>query len=233
MATATLAVWDGVASSLSADWRVIRHDRRGDGESDAGAEESHTFATYVSDALLVMDQVGAAKAVVCGMAFGARVALHIARDAPQRTAGLVLFDATGGQPAPAAERAAGQQQAARLRRAACLPDRELDGRWFSRPDRSPAAFGAHALRGQPDWTAGLDRITARTLIACGEQDPNIAGSRRLADEIPNARFAAMPMTGHGSILERPALVLALLQDFLGAAPFDPSNPSARPVKNEF
>jgi 3-oxoadipate enol-lactonase len=224
MASANLTVWDGLAAALSADWRVIRHDRRGDGASDCGLEESHTFATYVSDALLVMDRVGAAKAVVCGMAFGARVALHIARDAPARTIGLALFDATGGAPAPGPERVAGQEWAARLRLAADLPEHRPARAWFSRPDRSPARFGGHALKGQPAWTSGLSAIAVPTLIACGDQDPNLPGSIRLADEIPGARFTSMPMTGHGSILERPDLVLALLREFLEVAPFTTPQP---------
>jgi 3-oxoadipate enol-lactonase len=214
MATAALSVWDSVAVPLARDWRVIRHDRRGDGDSDPGAEESHSFATYVRDALLVLDQADCRVAVVCGMAFGARVALHLARDAPERAAGLVLFDATGGPPAPEAQRQAGQAEAARLRAEAGLPEIVRDRNWFFRRNRSGATYGRHALKDQPAWMTGLGGVATPTLIACGEQDPNLEGARRLAREIPDASFALMPMTGHASILDRPDLVLSLLEDFL-------------------
>lgn len=215
MGTAALSVWDGVARALSADWRVIRHDRRGDGDSDPGTEQSHTFATYVSDALTVMDDAGCRSATVCGMAFGARVALRLARDAPQRVDGLAVFDATGGPPAPEAVRQAGQAEAARLRAEAGLPEIVRDRAWFFRRDRSGATFGRNAFKGEPPWMPGLDGVKAPTLVACGEQDPNLEGAKRLAREIPGAAFELMPMAGHASILERPDLVLSLLKGFLG------------------
>jgi pimeloyl-ACP methyl ester carboxylesterase len=53
-----------------------------------------------------------------------------------------------------------------------------------------------------------------TLVAVGEQDPNRSGGRRLAQEIPGARFELLPMTGHGSNVQRPDLLLTLIKDFL-------------------
>jgi pimeloyl-ACP methyl ester carboxylesterase len=67
----------------------------------------------------------------------------------------------------------------------------------------------------PDWLPGLPTISAPTLVACGDHDPNLDGARRVAREIPGARLDIMPMTGHASILERPDLILSLIQDFLG------------------
>jgi pimeloyl-ACP methyl ester carboxylesterase len=216
MGTAALGVWDPVAETLAADWRLILHDRRGDGDSDAGPPASHSFETYVSDALLVLDRAGCAKAVICGMAFGARVALHLARDAPERTAGLILFDATGGPAASEAERKAGHDEAARLRAEAGLPKVQVDRSWFYRRDPAGAGLNRLALRDQPPWMPGLGEIGVRTFIACGEQDPNLPGSHRLAREIPGASFMPMPMTGHASILDRPDLIASLMRDFLSA-----------------
>jgi pimeloyl-ACP methyl ester carboxylesterase len=214
MGTAAMSVWDAIALPLAADWRVIRHDRRGDGDSDAGAEACHTFPRYAQDALAVLDHLGVGAAVVCGMAFGARVALRLALDAPQRVLGLALFDATGGPPAPEAERNAGRDEAARLREAAGLPQIAVDRRWFARRDLSGAGRSRNAFKDQPAWLAGLPTIAVPTLVACGEQDPNFAGAQRLAGEIAGASFTAMPMCGHASILERPDLVLELLRGFL-------------------
>jgi 3-oxoadipate enol-lactonase len=214
MATAAMSVWDGLAAALCDRWRVVRHDRRGEGDSDPGAPDSHSFATYARDAAGVLDAAGVDRAHVCGMAFGARVAVRLALDMPSRVSSLVLFDATGAPPAPEAERRAGNQEAARLREAAGLPRTQVDRRWFERRDPAGAGLAALSLKGAPAWTPGLGAIMAPTLIACGEQDPNIEGARRMAREIPNARFEAMPMTGHGSIVERPDLVVAHLRSFL-------------------
>jgi pimeloyl-ACP methyl ester carboxylesterase len=214
MATAAMSVWDGLVEDLASDWRVLRHDRRGDGDSDAGAPETHSFSTYARDAFAVMEACGVDAAHVCGMAFGSRVAVRMALDEPGRVRSLALFAATGAPPAPEAERRAGSVEAARLRAEAGLPRREIDRRWFARRDPAGAGLTREALRREPPWTERLDTITAPTLLACGEQDPNFAGAQRMAREIPGARFEAMPMTGHASILDRPDLVSSLLSSFL-------------------
>jgi pimeloyl-ACP methyl ester carboxylesterase len=218
MGTAAMGVWDAVAAPLAADHRVIRHDRRGDGDSDPGVEASHTFTGYAQDALAVLDHLGVGPAALCGMAFGARVALRLGLDAPSRVTGLALFDATGGPPASEAERSAGRAEAARLRQAAGLPQIAVERRWFARRDPRGAGLSRHAFQDQPAWLPGLETIAVPTMVACGEQDPNFAGAQRLAREIPGASFTAMPMCGHGSILDRPDLILTLLRGFLAAPP---------------
>jgi 3-oxoadipate enol-lactonase len=214
MGTAAMSVWDPILPGLAERRRVIRYDRRGDGDSDPGAPESHSFETYLQDAILVLDAAGCNAATVAGMAFGARVATRLALDAPWRVLGLMLFDATAGAPAPEAVRREGSQAAWRLREAAGMPRTPYSQRWFARRDPAGAGLASRALKGQPDWTPGLSRITARTLVACGEQDPNLEGSKRMAREIPDAQFRAMAMTGHASLLDRPDVVLALMLQFL-------------------
>jgi pimeloyl-ACP methyl ester carboxylesterase len=214
MATAAMSVWDPLVAELADAWLVIRHDRRGEGDSDPGSPESHSFETYARDALAVLERLEQPAAHVCGMAFGSRVAVRLALDAPDRVLSLALFDATGAPPAGEAQRRAGGQEAARLRAAAGLPDVARDPAWFARRDPAGAGLAVHALKGQPAWTPGLSAISVPTLVACGEQDPNFEGAERLAREIPTARFQPMPMTGHGSIVERPDLVTALLRSFL-------------------
>jgi 3-oxoadipate enol-lactonase len=216
MGTAALSIWDGVTDALSAHVRVLRYDRRGDGDSDAGAPETHTLDTHLADALAVLDAAGCAQAGVCGMAFGARIATRMALRAPGRVARLILFDATGGPPAPETVRAAGSAEARALRDAAGIATPPVERRWFARRDPAGAGVAARALAGHPAWTDGLAAIAAPTFLATGEQDPNLPGSRRMAQEIPGARFHLMPMTGHASLLDRPDLVLRLLQQFLSA-----------------
>ena len=59
----------------------------------------------------------------------------------------------------------------------------------------------------------IGAITAPTLVACGEQDMNLSAARHIAAQIPGAKFAAMPMTGHGSPFYRPDLFAQLITDF--------------------
>ena len=218
MATAAMSVWTPLVEALSPDWRVLLHDRRGEGDSDAGAPATHTFETMRDGALAVMDAAGAASAAVAGMAFGARVALRIALDAPDRVTALILFDATGGPPAPPAERTAGREGAKGPRAAAGLGGPAGERGRVRRRDPEGEKVNGRALAGQPAWMPGLERISAPTLVACGEQDPNLPGSRRLATESPGARLEVMPTAGHGSILDRPDHVAACARAFLEGLP---------------
>lgn len=211
-----MAVWDNIVTPLTDSYRVLLHDRRGTGESETGAPESHTFETFRNDAFAVMDAAGVRKAVVCGLAFGSRVAVRMALDEPQRLTGLVLFDATGAPPAPEAERIAGAEEAERLRTAAGIQTPPRDPAWTAMKYPEARGLNARALQGHPDWISGLSTIRMPTLIAVGEQDPNIEGGRRMAREIPGARFVAMPMTGHGSNVQRPDILTGLLREFLGS-----------------
>jgi 3-oxoadipate enol-lactonase/4-carboxymuconolactone decarboxylase len=209
-----MAIWNSIAGPLTETHRVILHDRRANGDSDPGAPESHSFETFRDDALGVLDLAGVSKATVCGLAFGSRVATRIALDAPARVGGLILFDATGGPAAPEPQRRAGAEEAERLRTAAGVATPARDPAWTATRNPDAASFNGRALRGQPEWIAGLSGIRCPTLVAVGEQDPNLEGGRRMASEIPGARFETMPMTGHGSNAQRPDLLLVLIKDFL-------------------
>jgi 3-oxoadipate enol-lactonase/4-carboxymuconolactone decarboxylase len=210
-----MAIWNSIAGPLAATHRVILHDRRANGDSDPGAPETHSFDTFRDDALGVLNLAGIRRATVCGLAFGSRVATRIAIDAPARTSGLILFDATGGPAAPEPQRRAGAEEAERLRTAAGIATPARDPAWTATRNPEAASFNARALQGQPAWIADLATIRCPTLVAVGEQDPNFEGGKRMASEIPGARFEAMPMTGHGSNAQRPELLLALIRDFLG------------------
>lgn len=212
-----MAVWDAVVAPLTATHRVLLHDRRGTGDSETGAPETHTFETFRDDAFAVMDAAGVRTAVVCGLAFGSRVAVRMALDEPQRLEGLVLFDATGAPPAPEAERIAGAEEAERLRTAAGIPTPPRDPDWTAMTYPEARGLNARALQGHPDWIAGLPSILMPTLVAVGEQDPNIGGGRCMAQEIPGARFVALPMTGHGSNVQRPDLLTELLRQFVSGS----------------
>jgi pimeloyl-ACP methyl ester carboxylesterase len=212
----TMAAWDLVAVPLWKTRRVILHDRRGLGQSDAGAPESHSFDTFAADALAVLDDAKVRQADVCGLAFGARVAMRVPMMAPERTRRLILFDATGGPAASEELRAAGAAEARRLRDAAGIATPARDPAWSAHRDPAAAQLNARAFNNQPDWLPGLDRIRVPTLVAVGEQDPNLPGSKRLAQEIPGARFVLMPMTGHGSNAQRPDLLRKLIEEFLAA-----------------
>ena len=68
-----------------------------------------------------------------------------------------------------------------------------------------------------DDAADLRRISAPTLLICGEQDAWVprTGQERLANMIPGARLTVYPETGHAVHWERPERVAADLEAFIG------------------
>jgi pimeloyl-ACP methyl ester carboxylesterase len=60
----------------------------------------------------------------------------------------------------------------------------------------------------------VEHVTAPTLIATGEFDPNLASSRRALAGFADARLEVLPLTAHGSVMQRPDLVTATVSAFL-------------------
>ncbi len=77
------------------------------------------------------------------------------------------------------------------------------------------ALACEALAGA-DLRNDAARITATTLVICGEDDiPSFLDSARwLAANIKNARLEWIAKARHASVIERPAAALALMRQFL-------------------
>ena len=74
-----------------------------------------------------------------------------------------------------------------------------------------ADFGEHAL------PTKLGSITCPTLVVHGERDPvPVASSSGIADAIPQGELAVVSGANHYGFLERPEIVLAVVEPFLAA-----------------
>lgn len=168
---------------------------------------------------------------VVGHSMGGRVALEIARRAPERLRGLALWD-TGYRARDAGE-AGERERAGRLglleqaRREgvramaavwvrgmvhpARLDDEVLLGSildMFERHSVMQFAAQQQALIERPDATALLASIRCPTLVLCGEQDgwSPPAQHREMAVLLPASELCVVPDCGHMSAMERPAAV---------------------------
>jgi 3-oxoadipate enol-lactonase len=84
---ANLRMWDPQVPTLAADHFVVRFDERG-----FGLTESEDVAfTDRADALAVLDHLGVVQATVIGCSRGGMIAIDLAIDSPDRTAGLVTI----------------------------------------------------------------------------------------------------------------------------------------------
>jgi 3-oxoadipate enol-lactonase len=80
------------------------------------------------------------------------------------------------------------------------------------------ALACRALE-QADVTGVLDRITAPTLVVCGEDDapPFTAAAREFGERLPDARVVWLTPARHAGVLEQPEQFREALVGFLGEA----------------
>jgi pimeloyl-ACP methyl ester carboxylesterase len=233
-------MWDAEFAALAEDYRVIRYDSRGVGDSARDRAAGDVPFTYHADLLAVLDKLGIHSATVVGCSFGGRIALDTALAAPDRVAALVLVSARpGGVPFDPVTEAAVAEIEATIERGDIDAANELEMRlWVDGPGRSPGAadpevrsFVAEMNRAllSSDWDGqgwqpldppAVDRlgeVTVPTLVAVGEHDiPGvITAAHVFAERIPHSHFVRFPDAAHLPNLERPAEFVATLRTFLG------------------
>lgn len=212
-----LGLWDGLAPELvAAGLRTVRYDQRGHGGSPT--TPPYRFDELVDDLAALIAELGLQQPILCGLSLGGFVAMQYAADHPEAVAAVVLAD-TCPHPIPQDARMA-QTIPATADGTAAL------GRWWD-ADHPPAADRvAHARRrerflrndsdglrhaiaacaGRPPVTDRLGRITAPTLVICGEHDlffpPGLHAD--LTGAIPGARLTVLEGAGHISCQDRPA-----------------------------
>lgn len=93
---ADLHTWEPWAQALKADYRVIRFDQVGHGLTGPDPRHDYSRSNYVADILEVADALGLDRFILGGNSMGGKHALAFAVAHPERVAGLVLVDASGG-----------------------------------------------------------------------------------------------------------------------------------------
>jgi len=174
--------------------------------------------------------------LAAGHSMGGRVALEMARLAPERIGGLALFD-TGTHPRRDAEvpkrehfiRLANEHGMAALNRE-WLPPMLSPARLADRP--FVATLEAMVLRmtpeiherqlrallGRPDAFPGLVEIACPVLVAVGRDDTwsPLSQHEEMAAALPDARLVVIEDAGHFAPLEQPAATAAALRTWLAA-----------------
>lgn len=226
----THAMWEPQVAGLARGHRVIRYDRRGHGATPVAGDET-TIAALGADVLELLDRDGIERASFCGLSLGGAVGMWLAINAPERIDRLVLA-CTKPRFSPATQ---WTDRAAVVREngVAALADAILE-RWFT-----PSFFLAHPegitrfremLASTPaegyaaccdvlagfDVRAGLDRITAPTLVITGEADPVAPPETgdELAAAIPGARHVSIAGAAHIANVERPEAFTAAVLEFI-------------------
>jgi pimeloyl-ACP methyl ester carboxylesterase len=168
---------------------------------------------------------------VAGHSMGGRVALEVARLAPERVVRLALLD-TGVHPRAANEESK-RGELVELARSHGMA--ALAARWLPpmlHPDHSallepltamvkrstPGTFAnqQRALLNRPDARAVLPGIHCPTLVLCGRQDAWSPASQHeeIAASIPHSKLVVVEECGHMSPVEQPAAVTRALLSHL-------------------
>jgi 3-oxoadipate enol-lactonase len=229
-----LAMWDEQARRLEKTHRVVRFDARGFGASSPG-DGPLTMERIADDAVALLDHLGLASAVVCGLSMGGYAAFALVRRHPARLRGLVLADTRAGADTPAARASRAELAERVLREGAAAVAEAMVPKLLGatsladRPDTvaevrrmilgNPARGIANALAGlagRADSATTLREVRVPTLVVCGEEDllTPVSESEALAGGIAGARLVTIPKAGHLSSMENPEAFDAALLGFL-------------------
>lgn len=232
------SMWKGEMRGLLSEerYRLVSLDWRGFGESDITTDIS-TMETFADDVASLMDALGVAQVVLCGLSMGGYAAFAFLRKYPERVSGLVLADTRPGADTPEAQAnranvarlalSEGTRAIADLQLPKLISDYtrqhvpEVENRIRQMIDvATPQGIAAASLgmAQRADSSDLLPTITCPTLVLAGEQDALIPASMQqdYAAKIPGAQFSTIPYAGHLANLEQPEAFLQMLSGFLGA-----------------
>lgn len=227
--------------ALAGFTRLILFDKRGTGLSDpVAADALPTLEERMDDVRAVMDAAGSERAALFGSTGGAAMCGLFAAMYPERVDRLVLFGswravepsfglltAFGDAEEPAldhVEREWGRGATVDLFTPSLAGDEELRDRWARLSQASVSPRSARLLMQmgyRMDWRSFLRSVRVPTLVLhrAGDRVVPAEEGRRVADELPDARFVELPGDDHLFWAGDQDAVLRELQTFLtGTAP---------------
>ncbi|HEY5662871.1 MAG TPA: alpha/beta hydrolase [Ilumatobacter sp.] len=226
-------MFDAQVEALSDDYRCIRWDERGFGDTHAPGEFSYWDSA--DDAVALLDHLGIDRAVFVGMSQGGFLSLRAALAHPSRVRALVLIDSAADVDDPAtiegyhgmlhvfrhgteAERAGVFELVAGL----ILGDAALAAEWIPKwilIDREQLTRAGGALLSRDDVSTRVGEITCPILGVHGTADPaiDISRARALAAAARDHRgILEVVGAGHAPNMTHPAEVNAAIAAFLAA-----------------
>ncbi len=157
--------WDALVTAFVPGFRLVAPDLRGHGESDWPRTPAYAIDDVAADLLAVADRLAPSRFAVVAHSMGARAAVWLAAQHPERVRGLALLDTSiAGIDAATARRWRGRVVGQREgRRYASYADAVAAFRFVpSEPgvaDAITADLAHHAVgqRGPGEWTFRFDR----------------------------------------------------------------------------
>lgn len=202
-----------VPALIAAGYRVVVIDSRGHGRSTRD-ERPYTYELLAGDVRAVLDALALDRVAMVGWSDGACVALVLARETPERVAGVFFFacnmDPSGAKELDEANPLLGRCFGRHAKDYAQLSATPDDFRVFV------AAVGQMQST-EPNYAASdLAEVRVPVTIAQGEEDEFIKREHAeyLARSIPGAELVILPEVTHFAPLQRPEVFNAAVFDFL-------------------
>jgi 3-oxoadipate enol-lactonase len=227
----TLAMWDQQAADLKAQYRVLRYDQRGHGETDAPAGR-YTFEQLIADALGLMDALAIKKAHFGGLSMGGATALGFAQKHPDRLDKVIVCD-TPCQSTPTSTQQWEERIVVAQEKGMEALVEPTVGRWFppavleAKPphvDKVRAMIrttpvngfiGCAAALANHDYASAVATVTRPVLFMAGEKDGvTPTAMRKLSAALPGSRYVELPGAGHISNMDQPEGFTWAIADFL-------------------
>jgi 3-oxoadipate enol-lactonase len=227
----TLEMWQPQLPPLERDFRVLRYDMRGHGNSDL-TPAACSISTLGEDVVALLNQLGIEKAHFCGLSIGGFIGQWLGARAPQRLLSLVLCNTAAkiGTPETWNKRIADVEQGGM----ASIADSVLQ-RWFTPAFRAayPAAvepFRAMLLANDPggysllcaairdmDQRKLVEEVRVPTCVLAGEHDPvtTVEDAKFLQDKIPAAKLVILPAAHISNVEARSQFNTAVIEFLQG------------------
>ncbi len=236
-------LWEPQWEYFSSKYSVLRYDLRGHGRTGPSNLDRYTMDTYADDLGSLLDALGIASAVICGLSWGGGIAQTFAVRNPERLIGLVLASTTVSMsvtfgeklrryvlfPRSAMMLAIRMLSVERFVRFSFWLARHTLGRdWLHKDERTLAYLQQSMLQIKRNeylkiWDAiygfdlqPLEKINCPTLVLTGERDAKMVlrHAEELIRRIPSAEYRVLPYAYHAMTLEEPEMFNGLMEDFL-------------------
>lgn len=236
--------WQQWVPLLASDYRVLRLDARGCGETGKpAAAGAYSFDQLAGDALGLMDKLGIERAHWVGESSGGIIGLVVALAHPERLSTLTVCDTPFKRPANIAttytvgetDRAAAFDKygvggwcrktlSYRIDMSKASP--ELCEWYIAQMDKTPkhVATAMDQTIGKGDFWPHLPKVKVPTLILCGEKSAIAQASQmqEMQQQMPAAKLVAFPGFGHGISMLAPERCVAEIRKFIAERPGAPT-----------
>jgi pimeloyl-ACP methyl ester carboxylesterase len=221
--SSTSAMWQGQIEALSKNHKLVLWDMRGHGQSDYPDDPAaYSEALTVGDMAALLDQVGAASAIVGGLSLGGYMSLAFYRALPARVRALLIIDTGPGfkkDDARDAWNRRAHDTGDRFEREglAVLKSLSRERSTVSHRDASGLARAARGMLTQRDARVieSLPDIKVPSLVVVGADDtPFLAASDYMAAKIPGAGKVVIPSAGHAVNIDQPQAFIEAVLPFL-------------------